>query len=75
SGKLTIAQTVAAWCSELGYLGASFFCSRDNQECSDIQMIFPTIAYQLGLRDCRFQEKIAEVMRQDPDIQTSLVSH
>ncbi|EKM52762.1 uncharacterized protein PHACADRAFT_211976 [Phanerochaete carnosa HHB-10118-sp] len=75
SGKSTIAQTVAAWCSEHGCLGASFFCSRGNRECSDIQMIFPTIAYQLGQWDRRFQEKTAEVLRQDPDIQTSLVSN
>lgn len=74
TGKSTIAQTVAEWCSERGYLGASFFCSRDNRECSDVQMIFPTIAYQLGRWDRRFQEKTAEILRQDPDIQTSLVS-
>ncbi|EKM52776.1 uncharacterized protein PHACADRAFT_53817, partial [Phanerochaete carnosa HHB-10118-sp] len=75
SGKSTIAQTVAAWCSERGYLGASFFCSRDNRECSDIQMIFPTIAYQLGLFIPEFREKTAEVMRREPHIQTTLVSH
>ncbi|EKM57728.1 uncharacterized protein PHACADRAFT_138987 [Phanerochaete carnosa HHB-10118-sp] len=74
TGKSTIAQTVAAWCSERVCLGASFFCSRDNRECSDVQMIFPTIAYQLGLWDRRFQEKAAEVLKRDPDIQTSLVS-
>ncbi|EKM52754.1 uncharacterized protein PHACADRAFT_211969 [Phanerochaete carnosa HHB-10118-sp] len=74
TGKSTISQSVAQWCSERGYLGASFFCSRDSRECSDVQMIFPTIAYQLGQWDRRFREKTAEVLRQDPDIQTSLVS-
>ncbi|EKM52761.1 uncharacterized protein PHACADRAFT_211974 [Phanerochaete carnosa HHB-10118-sp] len=75
SGKSTIAQTVAQWCSERGYLGASFFCSRDNRECSDFQMIFPTIAYQLGLFFPEFQHKIVEVMKREPHIQTTLVSH
>ncbi|EKM52769.1 uncharacterized protein PHACADRAFT_60666, partial [Phanerochaete carnosa HHB-10118-sp] len=75
SGKSTIAQSVAQWCSERGYLGASFFCSRDNRACSDIQMIFPTIAYQLGLFFPEFQHKTAEAMKREPHIQTTLVSH
>ncbi|EKM59080.1 uncharacterized protein PHACADRAFT_205257 [Phanerochaete carnosa HHB-10118-sp] len=75
TGKSTIAQSVAEWCWKRNYLGASFFCSRDNRECSDIQMIFPTIAYQLGQFFPEFRKKTAEVLKQDPDIQTSLVSH
>ncbi|EKM59070.1 uncharacterized protein PHACADRAFT_48379, partial [Phanerochaete carnosa HHB-10118-sp] len=75
TGKSTIAQSVAEWCWKRNYLGASFFCSRDSRECSDIQMIFPTIAYQLGQFFPEFRKKTAEVLKQDPDIQTSLVSH
>ncbi|EKM56000.1 uncharacterized protein PHACADRAFT_53122, partial [Phanerochaete carnosa HHB-10118-sp] len=75
TGKSTIAQSVAKWCSERGYLGASFFCSRDSRECSDVQMIFPTIAYQLGLFVPEFQEKTAEVLRREPYIEKTLVSH
>ena len=30
-------------------LGASFFCSKGNIECSNVNMVFPTIAYQLCL--------------------------
>lgn len=75
TGKSTIAQTVAEWCWNHNYLGASFFCSRDNRECSDIQMIFPTIAYQLGQLFPEFKKKTEEVLRQDPDIHTSLVSY
>ncbi|TFY80089.1 hypothetical protein EWM64_g3920 [Hericium alpestre] len=74
TGKSTIAQTTAAWCDAVGYLGASFFCARDLDECSNVQLVFPTIAYQLGLYSVDFRDRVADVLRADPDIQDSSVS-
>lgn len=48
TGKTTIASTIAKACRIRGTLGASFFCSRDDVECSNPNLIFTTIAYQLG---------------------------
>ena len=46
TGKSTIAQTFAETAFADGKLGASFFCSRDFEDRSNLQTIFPTIAFQ-----------------------------
>ncbi|TFY75521.1 hypothetical protein EWM64_g8491 [Hericium alpestre] len=74
TGKSTIAQTTAEWCEAVGYLGASFFCARDSNECSNVQLVFPTIAYQLGLYSVDFRDRVADVLRADPDIQNTSAS-
>ena len=53
--------------SENGKLGASFFCSRDFEERSNLQMIFPTLAYQLACRYPRFRKKLLKVLKEHPD--------
>jgi hypothetical protein len=68
TGKTTIAFTVAEACKKSNVLGASFFCSRDDAECSNPHLIFPTIAYQLGIYNSLFREQVAEVLRSQPDI-------
>ena len=50
TGKSTIAQTFAEITFADGKLGASFFCSRDFEDRSNIQAIFPTLAFQLAYR-------------------------
>ena len=47
TGKSTIAQTFAETISADGKLGASFFCSRDFGDRSNLQAIFPTLTFQL----------------------------
>lgn len=74
SGKSTISQTVAEWCHEREYLGASFFCSRDSAECSNVGLVFPTIARQLAQHNTEFNERLIEAMVADRDIQTAAVS-
>ncbi|TFY77076.1 hypothetical protein EWM64_g6937 [Hericium alpestre] len=74
TGKSTIAQTTAAWCDSVDYLGASFFCDRDLDECSNVQLIFPTIACQLGLYSADFRDQVADVLRVEPNIQNSSIS-
>ena len=48
TGKSTIAQTFANITFAEGKLGASFFCSRDFQNRSNLRAILPTLAFQLA---------------------------
>ena len=74
TGKSTVAQTIACHYDEAGELGASFFCSRDNADCSNISLIFPTIAHQLCLFRPVLREHVSEAMRKDPDLSSALAS-
>src|SRR5882762_2481402 len=74
TGKSTIAQTVAHHYHKTKQLGATFFCSRDDAECSNVNVIFPTIAYQLALFNSTFKKHVSDAMRKDPDLQSALTS-
>jgi hypothetical protein len=73
TGKTTIAFTIARELHLQKKLGASFFCSRDNAECRDPKLIFPTIAYQLGRFHAPFYEEVSAVFRADTDVVYSVV--
>lgn len=73
TGKSTIAYTVARKLDEQRKLGASFFCSRDNADCSNRKLIIPTIAYQLGLFYPPLQKEISAVLRVDPEVAYSII--
>jgi len=68
TGKSAIAQSFAEICFADGILGASFFCSRKPNERSDIQLILPTIAFQLAHRYPRFREELVKLLRTNPDV-------
>ena len=68
TGKSTIAQTFAEITFAEGKLGASFFCSRDSEDRSNIQAIFPTLALQLAYRYPLFREQLLQVLRANPGI-------
>src|ERR1700679_3443217 len=68
TGKSTIAQTFAEICFADGKLGASFFCSRDFEDRSDIGAIFPTLAFQLAYRYPQFREQLLQVLETSPDV-------
>ena len=75
TGKSTIAQTFAEISFANGKLGASFFCSRDFEDRSSLQAIFPTLAFQLAYQYPLFREQLLQVLRTNPDIrQESLYS-
>ena len=75
TGKSTIAQTFAETTFADGNLGASFFCSRDFADRSNLQMIFPTLAFQLAYRYPRFRMELLRVLKARPDVgQESLCS-
>jgi len=68
TGKSTIAQTFAEISFADGKLGASFFCSRDFEDRSNLQVIFPTIAFQLAYRYLPFRERLLRVLRSNPGV-------
>ena len=68
TGKSTIAQTFAEMSFADGKLGASFFCSRDFEDRSNLQVIFPTLAFQLAYRYPPFREKLLQVLKANPDV-------
>ena len=68
TGKSTIAQTFAETTFADGKLGASFFCSRDFEDRSNLQMIFPTLAFQLACQYPHFRKELLEVLKQRPDV-------
>jgi len=75
TGKSTITQTFAEICFADGCLGASFFCSRDFEDRSSLQTIFPTLAFQLAYRYSLFREQLLRVLRANPGVgQESLCS-
>ena len=67
TGKSTIAQTFAETSFADGQLGASFFCSRDFQDRSNLQAIFPTLAFQLAYRYPLFRKELLPVLKANPD--------
>ena len=75
TGKSTIAQTVAETTFAEGKLGASFFCSRDFSERSNLQAIFPTLAFQLAHQYPPFRKELLQVLKGCLDVgQESLCS-
>jgi hypothetical protein len=68
TGKSTIAQTFAEMSFADGKLGASFFCSQDFDERSNLQSIFPTLAFQLAHRDPLFRQELLSVIMANPDV-------
>ena len=68
TGKSTIAQTTAERLFADGSLGASFFCSRDFKDRSDIHLIFPTLSFQLAYRYPSFRSVLVPLLQSDPDV-------
>ena len=68
TGKSTIAQTVAETAFADGKLGASFFCSRDFTDRSNLQAIFPTLAFQLAYQYPQFRKELLQVLKARPDV-------
>ena len=68
TGKSTIAQTFAETAFADGKLGASFFCSRDFEDRSNLQAIFPTLAFQLAFQYPLFRTELLRVLKARPDV-------
>lgn len=68
SGKSTVTQSFAEFCLADGKLGASFFCSRDFIDRSNIHMIFPTLAFDLACRYPEFRAALIPVIMANPNV-------
>ena len=68
TGKSTIAQTFAEISFADGDLGAAFFCSRDFEDRSNLQVVFPTLAFQLTYRYSPFREQLLRVLKANPSV-------
>jgi len=68
TGKSTIAKTVAERLFAGGQLGASFFCSRDFEDRSNLTLIFPTLAVQLARKYTEFRSILTPLIQSDPEI-------
>ena len=68
TGKTTIARTIAERMFAQGRLGASFFCSRDFEDQSDLKFIFPTLAVQLARKYPEFRSIFVPLVRLDPKV-------
>ncbi|EUC62977.1 NACHT domain protein, partial [Rhizoctonia solani AG-3 Rhs1AP] len=67
TGKTTIAYSVCAELDARRQLGASFFCSRLREECRNVNVIIPSIAYQLARFSRPYQSALSAVLEKDPD--------
>ena len=68
TGKTSIAQTIAERVFADGLLGASFFCSRDFEDRSDLKLIFPTLAVQLAHAYGEFRSILVPLVQSDTGI-------
>ena len=68
TGKSTIAQTISERMFAGGRLGASFFCSRGVEDRSNIQLIFPTLAFQLAQKYPDFRSSLIPLLQSNPDV-------
>jgi len=68
TGKSTIAQTTAEHLFADGWLGASFFCSRDFKDRSNLHLIFPTLSFQLAHRYPGFRSILIPFLQSNPEI-------
>jgi len=66
TGKTTIAQTIAERVFANGQLGASFFCSRDFEDRSNLHFILPTLAVQLARKYAEFRSIFVPLAQSDP---------
>ena len=75
TGKSTIAQTVSERVFCDGLLGASFFCSRNFEDRSDLHFIFPTLAFQLAHKYPEFRSVLVPLLQSNPDVVHESLCH
>ena len=66
TGKTAIAQTIAERTFADGHLGASFFCSRNHEDRSNLNLIFPTLAVQLARKYPDFRSSLVPLVLSHP---------
>ncbi|KAE9407507.1 WD40 repeat-like protein [Gymnopus androsaceus JB14] len=66
TGKSTIAQSFCMQLEKEGFLVASFFCSRNAAERSEIKQIIPTIVETFARMSSSYCQIVIEALQQDP---------
>jgi hypothetical protein len=74
TGKTTIAYSLCALRQSTRQLAASFFCSRQLPACRSVNLILPTISYQLALFSRPFRYALSRVLEEDPEVHTRHLS-
>ncbi|KAF8803111.1 WD40 repeat-like protein [Phlegmacium glaucopus] len=67
TGKTTIDYTFCQLLDRNGMLGATFFCSRSDDDSRNVKRIFPTLAYELARRFPSVSRALVDILRRDPD--------
>ncbi|EIW80237.1 hypothetical protein CONPUDRAFT_23702, partial [Coniophora puteana RWD-64-598 SS2] len=75
SGKSTVAHTLADELGQEGLLAGTFFFSRNTPQRSSFDLVFTTLAYQLGLRHHIARETITKAISNDPSLLDPTKSH
>ncbi|KAG9095354.1 hypothetical protein FRC06_009865, partial [Ceratobasidium sp. 370] len=70
TGKTTIAYTLCEQLDEERRLAACFFCSRQLPDCSNVNSIWPTLAYQLARFSPPFRHSLSRTLERNPDVHT-----
>jgi hypothetical protein len=68
TGKTTISYSISLLFKRLNVLGATFFCSRLVDECTKVDRIFPTVAYNLSRNYPPLSSTILKALKNDPDV-------
>ena len=66
-GKSTVARTVAEEAHERGWLGASFFFSRSEDDRKSAKLFFGTVAFQLSQYSKEISLRVGEALELKPD--------
>ncbi|EIW80259.1 hypothetical protein CONPUDRAFT_124979, partial [Coniophora puteana RWD-64-598 SS2] len=75
SGKSTVAHTFADELSQEGLLAGTFFFARNNPRRNTFDLVFLTLAYQLGLQHHVTRDIIATAISVDPSLLDPAKSH
>jgi hypothetical protein len=73
TGKTTLAYTFAVHCKSREIPVTSFFCSRDFAERSNPNLIFTSIALQLGQAFPSFRDQLTEVLWLNPHLASASI--
>jgi hypothetical protein len=74
TGKTTITYSISIILKSHNILGATFFCSRLVDECTKVDRILPTIAYNLARNYPPLAYNILGALKNDPDVANRTVN-
>ncbi|KIM27015.1 hypothetical protein M408DRAFT_176573, partial [Serendipita vermifera MAFF 305830] len=73
-GKSAIANSICRQLDDIKKLGGSFFCRRDDPARSETKSVLPTLIYRLAQMHGPYRSRVAQVLRDDPQLAPQLAS-